>query len=263
MEFNREKKYYNERMGLLTQSLRLDFDELKDFFLKTYTYFENKEYFQLAIKGIWNYPDHGNAIMIEPPSFSPSVEVYFANKLQSIEVWPIYLNIDNYDEVTLFTVMEILYEHIAEYDFEKERINREYPRQEYSEYVNNILKAYGDGYYLEPTNGFIMNLPNKALQEQLCEAYDCLPKDVEEKLSSAFKMYYRFDSGMEEKKKAINILADTLEAVRENVKQIFDKNHINKRPHDKLIFDIVNNFNIRHNNEKQKKATAPRHYDLI
>ncbi len=245
------KKYYNERNGLIEQTLCIDLEELKDFFRQTFKYFDDKGYFDLAIKGIWNQPPYHEAYMVEPPTFSPSAEVFFANKLQSTEVWPIYSNIDDYDEVTLFTVIEILYDHIADYNYEREEVIKETPRKEYAEYINNLLKAYEDGYYLEPQQGFIMRMPNQALKEQLNEKVEGLPDKVIEGLSSASKMYYRFDSGIEEKKKAINILADILEAVRDNVKQVFDKDHLGKKTHDRLIFDIVNNFNIRHNNDNQ------------
>lgn len=78
------------------------------------------------------------------------------------------------------------------------------------EQINNLLRAYKDGYYLEQTDDYVMEMPNKARQEQL--SYDCsdLPEGVLEQLRSASRMYYRFDTDMEAKKKAINILADIL-----------------------------------------------------
>ena len=245
-------KYYNERNGLLEQNLHIDFEKLKEFFLQTYRYFESKDYFECAIKGIWKQVPYNDPYMVEAPTFSPSVEIYFANKLQNTEVWPIYQNIDNYDEVMIFTVIEILYDHIAFYDYNQEEIHKEEPREEYVEHINNLLKAYKNGFYLEPSSGYIMGLPNQALQEQLNTEIKDFPDDVIEKMSSASRMYYRFDSSMEEKKKAINILADILEPIRDNVKDIFDKDHLGKKPHDKLIFDIVNNFNVRHNKDNQK-----------
>lgn len=54
------------------------------------------------------------------------------------------------------------------------------------------------------------------------------------------------------KKKAINILADILEPLRENLKELLNNEYeVNKNSHDKLIFEVVNQFNIRHNNQKQ------------
>lgn len=54
------------------------------------------------------------------------------------------------------------------------------------------------------------------------------------------------------KKKAITILTDILEKVREELKTSLNQEfNINKNEHDKLIFEIVNKFNIRHNDDKQ------------
>ena len=53
-----------------------------------------------------------------------------------------------------------------------------------------------------------------------------------------------------EKRKAINLLADILEPLRNELKNILNEEwEFNKNLHDNLIFEIVNNFNIRHNKE--------------
>lgn len=76
---------------------------------------------------------------------------------------------------------------------------------------------------------------------------------IYEQLATATEMYYRFDANQEQKKKAINILADILENEREEVKELLNAEYeIPKNDHDKLIFGIVNGFNIRHNRADQK-----------
>lgn len=98
-----------------------------------------------------------------------------------------------------------------------------------------------------------MQIPNGALREQLEYDGSDLPDSVYEQLATATTMYYRFDANLEEKKKAINILADILESEREEVKNILNTEYgIPKKEHDKLIFNIVNAYNIRHNRDDQK-----------
>jgi len=98
-----------------------------------------------------------------------------------------------------------------------------------------------------------MEMPNKALQEQLSYDGAELPEDVLEQLKSASRMYYRFDTDMEAKKKPINILADILEKVRDNLKETLNQEYdVSKNEHDRLIFGIVNEYNIRHNKADQK-----------
>lgn len=248
------KKYYAERHGLITEQLQIDFDELLKYFGQIYRYFGNKDYYKAAIEGVWKQiPYTGDSEQIIAPSMAPSAEVYFATRLQSKKVWPIWEYIEEYDEATLFSVIEILYDHISIYNYDTEEIECELPRKEFAEQINNVLRAYNNGYYLEPTNGFIMKMPNGALREQLKYDGSDLPNSVYEQLVAATEMYYRFDANQEQKKKAINILADILENEREDVKEVLNAEYeIPKNEHDKLIFGIVNGFNIRHNRAGQK-----------
>ena len=248
------KKYYAERHGLLTKQLQIDFDELLQYFGQVYKYFCDKEYFEVATRGVWRQiPYTQDSEQVLPPSLLPSPEVYFATRLQDKEVWPIWQYLEEYDEQTLFSVIEILYDHIGVYNYETAEFENEAQKAEFAEQINNILRAYKEGYYLEPTNGFIMQMPNGALREQLEYDGSALPDSVYEQLATATEMYYRFDANLEQKKKAINILADILESEREEVKDIFNAEYeVPKNEHDKLIFGIVNGYNIRHNRADQK-----------
>ena len=214
----------------------------------------DKEYFEVATRGVWRQiPYTQDSEQILPPSLLPSPEVYFATCLQDKEVWPIWQYLEEYDEQTLFSVIEILYDHIGVYNYETDQFENEAQKEEFAEQINNILRAYKEGYYLEPTNGFIMQIPNGALREQLEYDGSDLPDSVYEQLATATEMYYRFDANLEQKKKAINILADILESEREEVKDTLNAEYeVPKNEHDKLIFGIVNGYNIRHNRADQK-----------
>ena len=85
------KKYYAERHGLLTKQLQIDFDELLQYFRQVYKYFCDKEYFEVATRGVWRQiPYTQDSEQVLPPSLLPSPEVYFATRLQDKEVWPIW-----------------------------------------------------------------------------------------------------------------------------------------------------------------------------
>ncbi len=154
-------------MVLLTKQLQIDFDELLQYFRQVYKYFCDKSILK------WLQEECGGKFLyagfrqILPPSLLPSPEVYFATCLQDKEVWPIWQYLEEYDEQTLFSVIEILYDHIGVYNYETDQFENEAQKEEFAEQINNILRAYKEGYYLEPTNGFIMQIPNGALREQL------------------------------------------------------------------------------------------------
>lgn len=249
------KKYYSERNGLLSKKLELDLYDLLQYFRSLYRYFENKGYFEYAQNGASrDIPYTCDQEQIAAPTFIPTPEVYFANVLQDKEVWPIWQYVEQYDEATLFSVIEILYDRIDVYNYQADKIEKEEVQREYAEQINNLLKAYKDGFYLEPTNGYIMSLPNVSLRKQLEYLGEDMPESIYGQLTTASEMYYRFDANLEQKKKAINILADILENEREALKNMLNEEYeIGKNEHDKLIFNIVNGFNIRHNRADQKR----------
>lgn len=248
------KQYYAERHGLIENKLSLSLTDLRSFFHQTYNYFYKKGYFKAAFEGIDEIDSWGNETQLLEPTMAPSPQVFFSVNVQDVQVWPIYEYVDYYDEKTLFTVIEILYDHIAKYEYAEHEPDKKTAQSEFAEHINNILRAYKDGYYLVPSTGFIMEQPNQALKEQLEYTGEEIPPDVFKQLKSASQNYYRFDSDEETKKKAIASLADILENVRKEAKELFNsKFNIPKNEHDKLIFELVNNYNIRHDNQQQKK----------
>lgn len=246
-------KYYAERNNLLNNNFHIPFIRLKEYFFQIYKYFDNMNLFEVAYNGAWTINDNLERKQLHPPTMSPSPEIFFMNHLNTDRVYPIWKYYKNYSEEELFTVIEILYDHIGKYDYDKETIVKEKYKNEFSMQINNLLKRYSKGYYLNEKFGFIMKLPNDSLislmQEKIPES---MSSTEIEQLKTAFSMYYRYDSNEEQKKKAINILADILEPLREDLKNVLNREYgINKNKHDKLIFEIVNNFNIRHNDKKQ------------
>lgn len=253
-EGNKQMKYYAERNCLLNIDITISLDNLKEYFFKIYRYFDNKGCFEAAIKGIWIKPQWEDTFLKIPPLFEADPEIFFLNHLHSKSIYPIYEYYECYSEIELFTVIEILYDKIAVYNYQKDVLETENVKKEFAGQINNILQFYDGGYFLEHNSGAITKGVDDSLKMMLTEDLkDTLSEDVMTKMRSAIKLYYRFDSNLEEKKKAINILADILEAFRSDLKDILnEKFEVNKNDHDKLIFDIVNNFNIRHNKSNQK-----------
>lgn len=201
---------------------------------------------------MWIKSDYGEEYLKIPAYFGVDPEMFFMNHLQSLEIYPIEDYYEEYSEDKLFSVIEILYDKISSYDDEYE-LEIEKPRNEFAIQINNILKFYNSGYYLETNSGTICKDTNNALKKMLSEdLVEVISSDIMEKMHTAIKIYYRFNSTLELKKKAISILADILEPLRNDLKNnLNDIYDISKNNHDKLIFDIVNNFDVRHNNSKQ------------
>lgn len=135
------KKYYAERHGLLTKQLQIDFDELLQYFGQVYKYFCDKRYFGGKLQ-----EECGGKFLIRRirsrfyhQSLLPSPEVYFATCLQDKEVWPIWQYLEEYDEQTLFSVIEILYDHIGVYNYEMISLKMKHKRKNL---LNKLIISY-------------------------------------------------------------------------------------------------------------------------
>lgn len=245
-------EYYMKRNNLLPNELNIELDELKSFFYQIYNFFYEKEYFELAFNGVYE-SNYGNAYLVEEPTMKPSPQIYFMNQLNDSDCFPINRQYMYYAEEQLFTIIEMLNAHIAIYDHTSRKTVKKEPQKEFNEYINSILKLYKNGYYLDTLSGCIMEMPNESLEKMLSdEVPSNMSNNEVEQLKTSVSMFYRFNANQETKKKAINILADILEPLRDELKDLLNEKYdVNKNEHDKLIFDIVNNFNIRHNNKKQ------------
>ncbi len=187
------KKYYAERNGPINGQWTINFDKLLELFKQTYDYFKNRGCFEVAYKGVTENVYNVQKLII-PPTMAPSPQVFFEMNLQKNDIWPIHEFYEGYDEDILFTIIEILYDHISVYDYGNKILNTNEIQEEYASIINNILRAYKNGYYLVPSTGFIMEQPNQALKEQLEYNGEDLPKDIFENLISASQNYYRYDS---------------------------------------------------------------------
>jgi hypothetical protein len=65
-------------------------------------------------------------------------------------------------------------------------------------------------------------------------------------VTSAIAKYRRYRSTIAERRDAIRDLADVLEYIRPKLKEVLTK------PDEADLFNIVNNFGIRHHNQQQK-----------
>lgn len=243
--------FYMERNGLLKNDYKIkDLRRLKEYFLDIYLFYERRKCFKFAYEGIIN---SSSGQYKKLPSMQPTPEIYFLNHLGKEKVYPIEECVNRYSVEELFTVIEILYEHIAEIDYFIWDIEKTNIQQEFRNTINNILKFYNEGYYLNE-KGYILNLPNDAILELINENLpDGSPETVINKVNSAIKMYFHFSSTRDEKTKAICLLADVLEPLRKELENLFNKEwQVAKNTHDKLIFEIVNNYGLRHNNNIQK-----------
>ncbi|WP_440944975.1 hypothetical protein ACSAZL_12505 [Methanosarcina sp. T3] len=224
------KKYYGERSNVTDP--KINFNILKDYFFAIYKEYE--EHMTL-------YNHH-----------NPDIYIYGLTKMMNI--WPIENCISSYDEVKLFTVIELLYDHIrvyilgSTYPFEKISVEKEETRKKKKEYIteiNIILRHYNEGYELSE-EGQIQKLSPPGFESLIEENIETIdPKNIDLRVKYAISKFSRYNSSVEEKKEAIRILADVLEYLGKFGIKLNNKD-------DSDLFKIINGFDIRHHNRTQQ-----------
>lgn len=245
-------EYYSVRTGVESGTLELTFDELKQLVFSGYRKFEDQGYFAEA---------YGRDCVDSGPTIGKmgaNVELFFLQRLRKRDLWPIHDNIANYSEHDLFSVLELLHEYVSkpQYSYYHEwnncgnhydNFDAELGQEEFLTEVNTALRDYQEGRYQLSPGGEVLEVPDSGLEELIKEplpAYQ--PEAVEEKVKVAIQKFHRFDASDDDRKEAVRTLVDVLEYLRPNLSKVISSKD------ESDLFNIANNFSIRHHNQDQK-----------
>jgi hypothetical protein len=225
---------------------------LLDLFKTLFAPFEDEGYFQEAL-GL-NCVDAG----FVPGNLGRAPDAALFLELRKKDLTPVRKMVDKYSEDDLFDIVEFHYEHCSKpievrhqhgYDGccrHYESFDRKVGRQEFREEVNEVLALYQNGYELSPA-GEILGLADTGF-EGLIKAplLTADPHNIDARVDAACTKFRRYKSSLDERRDAIRDLADVLEYLRPQLKEV-----LTLKDEDDL-FNIANNFGIRHHNLNQK-----------
>jgi hypothetical protein len=238
------RRYYSSRNK--PRSLKLE--ELYWKFQNLYLLFRDQDYFKRKA---------GITKMDLPDDIKHEAAVAFTFQPFPITKW----TRENITEDHVFDVLEFLYDHVSKpgewvqmtsetgwnywgYD----SYDDETGRKEFRDKVNAFLCDYRNGYELTK-GGTILALGEHGLQ-YILDA-EIIPYDelnVDNKVKNSITKWRNRHLSLPEKKEAIREMADVFEWLKKT--KGLDKVLDNKD--ESSIFDIANNFAIRHHNPKQK-----------
>ena len=183
--------------------------------------------------------------------------MFIFRKLRKSNLWPIEEKIENYSEDDLFDIIELMFDLISKplegiyhqyggCGWHYSKFDKKTGQSEFCDQINSQLNDYVEGYELSP-NGEILLNGSPGLRELLStEIPEYDPKNVDDKVKYAVLKFRRHRASVEEKREAVQILADVLEFLRPEIKKLSMTKDENE------IFNIANNFGIRHHNSNQK-----------
>jgi hypothetical protein len=249
------KKYWSQRKGL---TAKYSFSSLIIAIKSIFNDFENRNYFQ----------EYYGYYCVDAGYVNGKAGIDISNfifrKIRRQIKWP--LEFDVFDEDTLFDIIELLHDTIS---FPLEGYFHEYAgcgyhyssfdtlkgQDEYRKEINEIIADYESGYILT-SEGIIQHLLTPGLNELTMAR---IPSEIGEenkidnKIDWAVAKYRDRHSTLLDRKEAIRELADVLEYLKSTLKDNMttdDEKELLKIQKD--LFNIANNFQIRHNNDSQK-----------
>lgn len=245
------RRYYSARTGKNPSAAHLELSMLRRLFLDLYKDFRAREYFQEAFGYVC--VDAGEV----SGQLGFDTEAQILRRLRKSNLWPIDDKCHAYSEDDLFDVIEFLYDHISkpldgyhhsysDCGWHYQTFNSEIARQEYRSQINSLLCDYKEGFELSE-NGEILALAEKGLENLLSAnlpVHD--PDNVEAMINNAILKFRRYRSSFEDRRDAIRDLADVIEFLRPQLKLVLTKSDEGD------LFNIANNFGIRHHNDAQK-----------
>jgi hypothetical protein len=172
--------------------------------------------------------------------------------------WPMREALQNADEGGLFTLIEFLFDHAskgltgrmhgyANCGVHYDTFDRDAGAAVWREEINKILPHYGEGFEMNE-RGEVQRFGAAGLRglwnAPLPASAD--PERVAQKVEVALAKFRRGLATKKERQEAVRELADVLEFMRKGAKA-----HLAHKDESDL-FNIANNFAIRHNNDLQK-----------
>lgn len=229
---------------------RINLSTLSSLFYSLYCQWSDGGYFQEHLG--YSCVDQGDV----PGKLGNDVQASMLFHLRKENLWPFPDKFEGFSEDDLFDVIEFLYDHFSKptegyfhnfagcgwhYHTFDERAGK----AEYRERVNLLLETYKDGYELSE-QGEILQLAQPGTSSLLSANLPTKDANITERVNAAIAKFRRYRSTISERREAIRDLADVLEYIRPTVKNVLNKQD------EADLFNIANNFGIRHHNQQQK-----------
>lgn len=246
-----DKRYYSDRHGRRPQTPRLSLEDLRRAVKMYLLGIEEEGYFQEHL-GYFCVDSGFSPGLI---GGDPATEILLT--LGKPHLWPMSSTIDEWGEDDFFDMLEFLYAHISKpidrhwhswngCGWHCTAFDAKEGRAEFRDKLNRILCAYDSGFDLS-AEGEVLAIPPTGL-EPLAEVPLEHPNatSVVEKVNAAVHKFRRHRATVSDRRDAVRELADVLEFLRPDLKKVLATQD------EKDLFNIANNFGIRHHRPDQR-----------
>jgi hypothetical protein len=250
------RQYYSARAGKAPNAGKLDLQGLKRLFLPVFKDLLAREQLQEMLGK--DCPDDPSLT----GTAGSDIGAYILRRLRKDGLWPIQERIPAYSEEDLFDMIEFLFDHVSNgvegwmHSFggcgmHFEKFDRAAAQASYRAEINELLADYGSGYTLSPA-GEIERLPETGFANLVVAGLPSEdPTNIDDRVRLAVAKYLRRASSLDDRRDAVRGLADVLEYLRPRLKSVLTTKD------EADLFNIANNFSIRHHNDRQQSDYDP------
>jgi hypothetical protein len=190
------------------------------------------------------------------PGSIHDVDLALLLEVRKKDLWPIQIFSASYSEDDFFDVIEFLCQHVSKptkgtrHDYGDcgmhwEIFNGYQGREHFRLKVNAVLSHYERKFELAKT-GEILHKPESGFENLMETEVPAKDSNVTDRVASAALRYRRHGATVDDRRQAVRDLADVLEYLKPEIKK-----HLTSAD-EKDLFNIANNFGVRHHNDKQK-----------
>lgn len=244
-------RYYSQRKGTNQNQNGLSLSDTIDLFVRVFEQMYADGYFHEAFG--FECVDAGHIV-----GKVPDVELEMLLTIRKKGLWPVRDSAKRYSEDDFFDVLEFLFQHVSkpidgtphnwnECGMHWETFNKLQGQALFRAKINAVLEHYAKPFGLA-ASGELLHKPEAGF-EPIFDA-DIPSKDgnVVDRINAATIRYRRHGATIDDRRQAVRDLADVLEYLRPKVQALLTS------ADDKDLFNIANNFGVRHHNDKQKTA---------
>jgi hypothetical protein len=242
-------KYYSQRAGLSPHPDGLPLAEIIVLFLRVFEQLREDGFFAEALG--YTCVDagyiYGNVKDVD-------LDLFLAIRKKGL--WPPQDEANHYSEDDFFDVIEYLFQQVSKplkgmyHEFSDcgmhwSTFNRPAGQKIYREQINSVLGHYTRRFELS-VDGEVLAAPDHGFEQIFKAEVPTKDQSVIGRLNAAILKFRRHGASLDDRRQSVRDLVDVLEYLRPKMTgAITDKDESD-------LFNIANNFGIRHHNERQK-----------
>lgn len=245
------RQYYSLRKGTNPNLKGLPLRDLLGLFVRLFAQLRQDGYFDEAFGFVC--VDAGE---VDGNVRDPELEMLLT--IRKTGLWPIHEKAPFYAEDDFFDVLEFLYQYVSKpidgtmHSYNQcgmhwETFNKVAGQQEFRTKANAVLAHYQERFELS-ADGEVLRKPEAGFEPIFDADLPSKDSNVLARVSAAVLRYRRHGSTTDDRRQAVRDLVDVLEYLRPQVKTLLTT------ADEKDLFNIANNFGVRHHNDKQRTA---------